>query len=120
MPEQEFRADRRDRYEGLLRALEHNTGGPEHPQPPGLRKDQLMVNRSVHAGHDADAVEDALEDAREDGEIVRYRDREGQWRYILATVEALNALIGTENMRENPYTALIEWAGEQKAEVRDE
>lgn len=115
--QRESRADRRKRYEQVLDAIEHNTGGADHPQPPGIRKPNLMVVLVLHGSLTVSEAESALKAARENEDVVRYEGRAGRWRYIRATEDAFRDLIGAENQRENPRTELIEWAVDRIAEV---
>lgn len=73
------RAAARDRYHRLLRMTYHNVGGEQHVMTPAT---QLWVI----CGHANVAKSDALaamQAAREHGDVIRWRDGAGRYRYGL-------------------------------------
>lgn len=118
--QQESRQETHDRYESVLRAIEHNTGFPDDPYPAGMPESAILVNRCVHADFDPDDIETDLNQARKNGDVVRWQDREGRYRYALTTVEGLRAIVAEENVREHPSRALLEDVAGRIREVRDE
>lgn len=102
----ETHAERRERYEGVLSTIRHNTGGPGTPMPAGIKHGSLVGIRSNTGEHYGD-VESSLRAAVENGDVFRYRDRDGQPRYAIADREGLLDVIETERERDHPRGELI-------------
>lgn len=92
MPEaaQETRADRRARYQQVLRAVAHNTGGP---QAPGVRPFTLRTILSGHGSLEADAVDSVITAALDNDDLLAWRDADGEVRVTLRTVPDLRRLL---------------------------
>jgi hypothetical protein len=106
MSESETHTDRRERYEGVLSTIRHNTGGPDSPLPAGIKHGSLVGIRS-NTGEHYERTESSLRAAVENGAVLRYRGRDGQPRYAAADREGLLAVIETEAGRDSPRSELI-------------
>lgn len=112
----------RDRYHALLRMVRHNVGG-----------EQPVMSAATHlwviCGHADIAKSDALaamQAARENGDVIRWRDGDGRYRYGLTPDgddavpfetpvyrpedrESFRSIIGTEADRADPDREVIGW-----------
>lgn len=72
----------RDRYETVLRVVGHNT---TPSQSPGARRQHIL--QVCTRKFDVDGVKHAIQAALEQGDLFRWRDYEGRWRYTVVTAE---------------------------------
>lgn len=90
-------ADHRSLYEGVIRAIRYNTGGP---QPPGMRVEHLLSNRH-RAGVARETVEQKLGIATgrtpssgdRGGDLITWADADGHDRVAEPTVASARALV---------------------------
>jgi hypothetical protein len=86
---QDTHADRRERYQRVLRTVGHQTT-PQ--QLPGVRPRTVAMILGDHGHEDADAVERALRAAVENDDLVQWRDRNANRRVTLCTEPDLRRL----------------------------
>lgn len=110
------RQERKAVYEGVLRAVERNTGGR---QPAGIRLTTLLANR-CRAGDDREQVEKAIRAARENGDLIRWADHEGRTRLARTDDDSLLEVIEQEAETENPDQGLIGWCNDLRQQGGDE
>lgn len=101
------RAERRERYEAVLRTIAHNTGRPGLPQRAGIDAMHIRVHLVGHGPYSVEAVDKALRAAIENDDVWRWRDEEGTVRYTRQTIEAVRAMIAEQAAREHPDRELI-------------
>jgi hypothetical protein len=92
MPEAaaETRADRRARYQQVLRTVAHNTGDP---QSPGVRPFTLRTILAGHGSLEPDAVDSAITAALDNDDLLAWRDAAGDVRVTLQTIPDLRRLL---------------------------
>lgn len=105
---QDTRADRKRRYEKILRTVKENTSPKQPPGVPAGSLWQILVDNN---GMDADAAQSHVRAAVENDDLFKYTDRDGVVRYARAD-KSLRRLIGQENERDHPDVTLIERAAE--------
>jgi len=88
--EEETRADRRARYQQVLRTVAHQTSPA---QPPGVRPFTLRTVLSGHGSLSADAVDSAITAALDNDDLLAWRDADGEVRVTLQTVPDLRRLL---------------------------
>lgn|GEM_PF-2540746 len=81
MSSEETRADRKDRYERVLRTVGLNTGGVQHP---GCRPHEIRLTLCAHADLPVDGVNKAIRAAVENDDLFRWTDASGKERLTLA------------------------------------
>jgi hypothetical protein len=101
------RNTRKRRYEKVLSTMEHNTGAPDHPQPPGIRQKHLNVVLADYVNHDVQAIDSALWAAVANGDVSRFESDDGQRRFARAAIDGLQAVIGEQNVSDSPVRDLI-------------
>lgn len=101
------RRESREHYQKIRRIIQYNTGGQHDKSRAGMRVAEVgMIARN--AGLDPGVATNKLRALRENGEVLRYRDNDGAWRYCLATEDALEAVVGQHNRIGEPPTDVIE------------
>jgi len=91
---EETRADRRERYQTLLRTVGHQTSPA---QPPGVRPHQLRTVLSAHGPLSVGAVDATIQAALDNDDLLAWRDGEGEVRVTLCCEPDLRRLLGHFN-----------------------
>jgi hypothetical protein len=106
--EQETRADRRARYEALLSTIDKNTAtDPSDPRRPSVAQAAVLVSMSAHADRDPETVKQTIQAATENGDVLRWRGREGDPRLALVREPDLRELQRVEGARDHPNGELV-------------
>jgi len=77
----ETRAERRERYERVVRTVGHNCDADPDTGPPGARRSQVVVSLAAHGPYAADGVTRSLRAAVEQTDLLRWDDHRGVTRY---------------------------------------
>ena len=100
----------KERYEKLLQTAKYNTGGPETPMPPGVRRPSLLGIASGYGRYDR--MDRAYAAAIQNGDLLLWKGRDGRARVTPVDPQSLEDLISTERGREDTCIELVERAEE--------
>lgn len=108
-PTSDGHAEKRRRYESLLRTIEYNTGGPTEPSPqPALAPEAPTLATVARGQWSHEGARRSLKAAVSNGDVLRVHT-DGA-RLSLTAESALRAVIAEQNCSESPDTSLIERA----------
>ncbi|PSP80185.1 hypothetical protein BRC81_03055 [Halobacteriales archaeon QS_1_68_20] len=93
----------------MLACVEQNTGWPEDPQPATITPARVALHLVAHGSHNQAGIDRAIQAALEQGDLVAL-DVDGERRLVRADPEALKAVIGEQNCRDDPDLEVIEQA----------
>ncbi|MGK7294640.1 MAG: hypothetical protein ACNS61_02290 [Candidatus Wenzhouxiangella sp. M2_3B_020] len=115
MSDTQARADRKHRYERVLRTVEYQTGGPESIQTAGVSQSTVVMLLVAQSHHERSGVMKALRAGVENGDLFRWTttpERDTRWdvKYARTTDAALRAVVAEQNARDEPNTEVIEAA----------
>lgn len=99
-----------ERYHKALRAADYQTGGPEDPAPAGVPLAPLAHAATAYGRYDRDGHRRAVKAAVENGDLLAWRDRDGDFRITPTDEESLRDLVAAENAREDTSVDLVERA----------
>ena len=103
-------ADRKHRYESVLRTIEYQTGGPNQAsnQPAGAKQSSIVVVAAARGEWTGAGVRKTITAAVANDDVLHWYD-DGP-RVARATEDGLRAVIAAENQSQSPDTSLIERA----------
>jgi len=104
---------RKEIYERALSMLDYQTS-PE--QRPSCARNHLMMSVG-HSNLPKAGVETALRAARENGDVIRWRGRDGTFRFCLTADEKLRRLAAYEAEQDYPNRALIAEANQRRKDT---
>lgn len=100
------RTESRQQYQKIKRIIKLNTGGPDTPMRAGMRVAEVGTI-ARHNDLEPGVATNKLRALRNNGDVLRYRDSEGAWRYCLRTEAGLEAVVGQSNKCDEPPADVI-------------